>query len=187
MICADGGGSNGSRVRLWKTELARLADEQSVEITLCHLPARDVEVEQDRAPPLPPHLHELPWSPLTSHDVIVELIRLHRDRHGPPGPCRAGRWLLCHRDQDFRQAVLGAEAAANSTAQFPWRLELHPGSREPITHTLPSSGGEARVGALCFNGIHHYEWRRSVSDDDRWDCPCGNPRETGHVASTPPY
>src|SRR5207342_447594 len=38
LITADGGGSNGSRVRLWKIELQRLADELKVPITVCHLP-----------------------------------------------------------------------------------------------------------------------------------------------------
>ena len=38
MISADGGGSNGSRVRLWKVELQMLADELKLPITVCHLP-----------------------------------------------------------------------------------------------------------------------------------------------------
>ena len=38
LITADGGGSNGSRVRLWKTELQRLADELHLEISVCHFP-----------------------------------------------------------------------------------------------------------------------------------------------------
>lgn len=37
-ITADGGGSNGSRVRLWKRELQRLADELGIEVTVHHLP-----------------------------------------------------------------------------------------------------------------------------------------------------
>ena len=37
-ITADGGGSNGSRVRLWKTELHRLADELGIDIVVHHLP-----------------------------------------------------------------------------------------------------------------------------------------------------
>ena len=36
LITADGGGSNGSRVRLWKTELQQLADEMNLEISVCH-------------------------------------------------------------------------------------------------------------------------------------------------------
>jgi transposase len=38
MISADGGGSNGSRVRLWKIELQALANELDLDITVCHLP-----------------------------------------------------------------------------------------------------------------------------------------------------
>ena len=38
MITADGGGSNGYRVRLWKVELQKLADELKLAITVCHLP-----------------------------------------------------------------------------------------------------------------------------------------------------
>jgi DNA-binding phage protein len=38
LITADGGGSNGSRVRLWKHELQTLANELGIEITVCHLP-----------------------------------------------------------------------------------------------------------------------------------------------------
>jgi hypothetical protein len=38
MISADGGGSNGYRVRLWKLELQKLANELKIPITVCHLP-----------------------------------------------------------------------------------------------------------------------------------------------------
>jgi transposase len=38
LITADGGGSNGSRLRLWKRELQRLANETGLSITVCHYP-----------------------------------------------------------------------------------------------------------------------------------------------------
>jgi hypothetical protein len=38
LVTADGGGSNGYRVRLWKIELQKLADELQFPITVCHLP-----------------------------------------------------------------------------------------------------------------------------------------------------
>jgi hypothetical protein len=38
LITADSGGSNGYRVRLWKAELQKLADELRVPITVCHFP-----------------------------------------------------------------------------------------------------------------------------------------------------
>jgi hypothetical protein len=38
LITADGGGSNGSRLRLWKRELQHLANEIGIEITVTHFP-----------------------------------------------------------------------------------------------------------------------------------------------------
>ena len=38
LVTADGGGSNGHRVRLWKVELQTLANTLGVPITVCHLP-----------------------------------------------------------------------------------------------------------------------------------------------------
>ena len=38
LITADGGGSNGSRLRLWKLELQKLADESGLRIVVCHFP-----------------------------------------------------------------------------------------------------------------------------------------------------
>jgi hypothetical protein len=38
VITADGGGSNGSRLRLWKIELQKLADETRLELSVCHFP-----------------------------------------------------------------------------------------------------------------------------------------------------
>jgi hypothetical protein len=38
LITADGGGSNGSRLRLWKLELQKLAEETGLSISVCHFP-----------------------------------------------------------------------------------------------------------------------------------------------------
>jgi hypothetical protein len=37
-ITADGGGSNGSRLRLWKLELQAFANESGLELSICHFP-----------------------------------------------------------------------------------------------------------------------------------------------------
>ena len=74
LITADGGGSNGSRVRLWKVELQKLADELRIPITVCHLPPGTSKWNKIE--------HRLfsfitgNWrgKPLVSHQVIVELI-----------------------------------------------------------------------------------------------------------------
>jgi transposase len=38
LVCADAGGSNGYRVRLWKVELAKLATETGLALAVCHFP-----------------------------------------------------------------------------------------------------------------------------------------------------
>ena len=38
LICADGGGSNGYRVRLWKVKLQEFTNKSGLEITVCHFP-----------------------------------------------------------------------------------------------------------------------------------------------------
>ena len=74
LITADGGGSNGYRTRLWKTELAALATETALEITVCHLPPgtrKWNKVEHK----LFSHI-SMNWRgrPLSSHEVIVNSI-----------------------------------------------------------------------------------------------------------------
>jgi hypothetical protein len=74
LITADGGGSNGYRTRLWKTELAILAAETGLTITVCHLPpgtSKWNKIEHR----LFSHI-SMNWRgrPLTSHEVIVQTI-----------------------------------------------------------------------------------------------------------------
>ena len=74
LICADGGGSNGYRVRAWKVELAALAAETGLTITVCHLPpgtSKWNKIEHRLFSQI-----TLNWRgrPLTSHQIIVDLI-----------------------------------------------------------------------------------------------------------------
>jgi hypothetical protein len=82
LICADGGGSNGVRVRLWKVALQALADETGLRITVCHLPpgtSKWNKIEHR----LFAHI-SMNWRgrPLVSHEVIVELIGATTTRTG---------------------------------------------------------------------------------------------------------
>jgi len=82
LICADGGGSNASRSRLWKTELAGLVAETGLEITVCHLPpgtSKWNKIEHR----LFSHI-SMNWRgrPLVSHEVAVELIGATTTRTG---------------------------------------------------------------------------------------------------------
>jgi hypothetical protein len=73
-ITADGGGSNGSRVRLWKRELQRLADELGIDIVVHHLPpgtSKWNKIEHRLF-----SFVSMNWkaTPLISYRVIVDLI-----------------------------------------------------------------------------------------------------------------
>jgi len=74
LITADSGGSNGSRLRLWKTELAGFAAEAGLEITVLHLPPGTSKWNRIEHR-LFSHI-SMNWRgrPLTSHEVIVETI-----------------------------------------------------------------------------------------------------------------
>jgi len=74
LITADAGGSNGARVRLWKWELQRLADETGLEISVCHfLPGTSKwnKIEHRLFSFISQN-----WrgKPLVSHQVIIDLI-----------------------------------------------------------------------------------------------------------------
>ena len=74
LITADGGGSNGYRTRAFKTELAQLAAQTGLTITVCHLPpgtSKWNKIEHR----LFSHI-SMNWRgrPLTSHEVIVNTI-----------------------------------------------------------------------------------------------------------------
>jgi transposase len=82
LITADAGGSNGYRTRAWKAELAALAVETGLEITVCHFPpgtSKWNKIEHR----LFSHI-TMNWRgrPLTSHEVIVQTIAATTTRTG---------------------------------------------------------------------------------------------------------
>lgn len=99
LITADGGGSNGYRTRLWKTELAALAAETGLTITVCHLPpgtSKWNKIEHR----LFSHI-SMNWRgrPLTSHDVIVNTIAATTTKGG----------LRVHAELDDSEYPLGVK------------------------------------------------------------------------------
>ena len=74
LITADSGGSNGARVRLWKLELQKLADETGLEITVCHLPPGTSKWNKIEHRLFSFISHNWRGKPLVSHQVIVNLI-----------------------------------------------------------------------------------------------------------------
>jgi hypothetical protein len=74
LVTADGGGSNGSRCRLWKVELQRLSDEIGMNITVCHLPPGTSKWNKIEHRMFSHITENWRGRPLISHEVIVNLI-----------------------------------------------------------------------------------------------------------------
>jgi Rhodopirellula transposase DDE domain len=82
LITADGGGSNGSRNRLWKVALQRLADELGLAITVCHFPPGTSKWNKIEHRLFSQITVNWRGRPLTSHEVIVGLIADTRTETG---------------------------------------------------------------------------------------------------------
>ena len=74
LITADGGGSNGSRVRLWKLELQKLADETGLEMAVRHFPPGTSKWNKIEHRLFSAISQNWRGKPLTSHEVVVNLI-----------------------------------------------------------------------------------------------------------------
>jgi Rhodopirellula transposase DDE domain len=82
LICADGGGSNGSRNRLWKTCLQDLANKIRLNITVCHYPpgtSKWNKVEHKMF-----SFISLNWKgiPLKNYETIIKLISGTKTKSG---------------------------------------------------------------------------------------------------------
>jgi len=82
LICADSGGSNGSRIHAWKVHLQRLADEIPLAITVCHYPpgtSKWNKIEHRLF-----SFISLNWrgQPLVNFETVVNLIGGTRTRSG---------------------------------------------------------------------------------------------------------
>jgi hypothetical protein len=116
LICADGGGSNDYRSRLWKVELARFARETRLEITVCHLPpgtSKWNKIEHRMFA----HI-SMNWRgrPLTSHEAVIELIGATITRRG----------LRVHAELDSGTYPTGLKVADEELAAVPlFRHDFH--------------------------------------------------------------
>jgi hypothetical protein len=82
LICADSGGSNGSRLRAWKLHLQRLADEIAIPVTVCHYPpgtSKWNKIEHRLF-----SFISMSWKgqPLRSYETMINLIRATKTRSG---------------------------------------------------------------------------------------------------------
>jgi hypothetical protein len=116
LVCADGGGSNDCRSRLWKVELTRFARETGLEITVCHLPpgtSKWNKIEHRMFA----HI-SMNWRgrPLTSHQAVVELIGATTTRQG----------LRIHAELDPGAYPTGRQVSDEDLAAIPlFRHDFH--------------------------------------------------------------
>ncbi|MEU3550587.1 ISAzo13 family transposase [Streptomyces longwoodensis] len=140
LITADAGGSNGYRTRTWKTELAALAAETGLDITVCHMPpgtSKWNKIEHR----LFSHI-SMNWRgrPLTSHDVIVNSIA---------ATTRTG--LTVHAELDPGTYDTGIKVTDSDIDALPmhrhrfhgdWNYTLHPQPRDtPRSASNPRPAG----------------------------------------------
>jgi hypothetical protein len=125
LLCADAGGSNGYRVRAWKTELARLAAETGLQVTVCHLPpgtSKWNRIEHRLCSAI-----SMNWRgrPLESHEVLVELIGATSTHTGLRGRAELdrGRYPLGVKvgDQELAAVPLVRHAFHGE-----WNYTVHP-------------------------------------------------------------
>jgi Rhodopirellula transposase DDE domain len=134
LITADAGGSNGYRTRAWKAELAALAAETGLEITVCHFPpgtSKWNKVEHR----LFSHI-TMNWRgrPLTSHDVVINSIAATTTRTGLTVQAR-----LDDGTYPTGVKVTSAQMAALPVSRHPfhgdWNYTLHPARRHAAALT----------------------------------------------------
>jgi transposase len=81
-ITADCGGSNGNRLRLWKAELQRLADDTGLRIQVCHFPPGTSKWNKIEHRLFSFISQNWRGKPLLSHEVIINLIAATSTRTG---------------------------------------------------------------------------------------------------------
>ena len=114
MICADGGGSNGSRNRGWKIHLQELANQISIPITVCHYPpgtSKWNKIEHRMF-----SFISMNWKgrPLISYETVIKLIASTRTRNGLTVAARV----------DDKEYATGIRHSDGEMAKL--RIEPHP-------------------------------------------------------------
>ena len=116
LITADSGGSNGARVRLWKVELAKLAQETGLEITVCHYPPGTSKWNRIEHKMF--SFISMNWRgrPLVSYRTIIELISATTTKKG----------LKIRAEADLNSYETGVKVSDEALAAVPLaRHEFH--------------------------------------------------------------
>jgi hypothetical protein len=129
MITADGGGSNGSRVRLWKVELQKLADETGLTIGVCHYPPGTSKWNKIEHRLFCHITQNWRGRPLTSQSAVVELIAATTTKKGLTVRCEldANTYEKGVKVSDAEMAALNIKGDAFHPE---WNYTIKPRCRE---------------------------------------------------------
>jgi hypothetical protein len=129
LITADGGGSNGSRVRLWKVELQRLADETGLEIAVCHFPPGTSKWNKIEHRLFSFISQNWRGKPLVSHEAIVNLIAATTTKMGLKVTCELDRGVY---PSGIKVSKTEIEAINRQRDEFhgEWNYTISPRSRK---------------------------------------------------------
>ena len=122
LIAADSGGSNGSRVRLWKVELQKFADETGLTIGVCHYPPGTSKWNKIEHRLFCHITQNWRGRPLTSRSAVVELIAATTTKNGLTVRCEldANTYQKGIKVSDAEMAALNIQGR-----RLPSRMELH--------------------------------------------------------------
>ena len=135
LITADAGGSNSYRYRLWKAELAALAAETGLTITVCHFPPGTSKWNKIEHRLFSQITMNWRGRPLTSHEVVVATIASTRTRTG----------LRVQAELDVGDYPLGIAVTREQLRSLP--IEAHASTGSGTTPSPPSAGSSRRSAA----------------------------------------
>jgi len=127
LITADGGGSNGYRLRLWKLELQKLADELGLIIKVCHLPPGTSKWNKIEHRLFSFITQNWRGKPLVSYQVIVELIAATTTRTGLQVRSRIDEKTYAKGRRVSDREMAGIHLVPNPF-HGEWNYEIHPTS-----------------------------------------------------------
>ncbi len=125
LITADAGGSNGYRIRLWKVELGRLAARTGLGITVCHFPPGTSKWNRIEHRLFSAISSNWRGRPLTSHEVIVNLIGATTNKRGLKVQARldTGSYPL---GVKITKAEVAAVSLTRHEFHGDWNYTVHP-------------------------------------------------------------
>lgn len=132
LITADAGGSNGYRVRLWKHQLAQLATDTGLTITVCHYPPGTSKWNKIEHRLFSAITSNWRGQPLTSYQVVVDLIGATTTRtgltvHAEADPSSYPRGLKI---SDAQMATIAPQITPD-TFHGEWNYSIKPATNIP--------------------------------------------------------